>query len=110
MFWKLIKNLKPSAIVVAVLVWNAICLFGIWLNGGMGRIETLGAGIAMAVACGLLSVMAFLVATTSTWQRIALRPGTNPSEPRSALMFLGFLGALMMLGGVIGAVQSASHT
>jgi hypothetical protein len=108
--WKVVKNLKPLAIVVAILVWNAICLVGIWLNGGLGRIETLGSGIAMAVACGLLSATAFLGATSSTWQRIALRPGADPNEPRSGLLFIGFLGAVLMVGGIISAIQSTSHT
>jgi hypothetical protein len=108
--WKVVKNLKPLAIIVAVLVWNAICLVGIWLNGGLGKIETLGTGIAMAVACALLSATAFLVATNSTWQRIALRPRADPNEPRSGLLFLGFLGAVLMIGGVFSAVQSTSHT
>ena len=107
MFWKLIKNLKPAAIVIAIVAWNAICLTGIWLNGGLGRIETFGAAIAMVVACALLSITSLLVAFSAKWQRIALRPGVDPGEPRSALLFLGFLGAVLMVDGLVSAIQTS---
>ena len=108
MFWKVVKNLKPSAIVIGIVVWNTICLVGIWLNGGMGRIETPGSAIAMIVACGLLSLSCFLVATMPSWQRIALRPGADPGEPRAGLVFLGVLAALLAGGGVLSAFFSTS--
>lgn len=101
MFWKLIKTLKPVAIITAIVTWNVLCLTGIWLNGGMGKLETPGAVIAMVSACGLLSVMSFLVATSATWQRIALRPGSDPRDPRPALLFLSFLGAALAVGGAV---------
>jgi hypothetical protein len=39
-----------------------------------------------------------------------VRPGADPNEPRPGLLFLGFLAAALMVGGVISAVQSTSHT
>ena len=48
-----------------VVGWNALCLWGIRLNGGMGRIHNRGSVALMALACGLLSSF-FLVAVASS--------------------------------------------
>ncbi len=106
MLWNLVKSLRPWAIVVAVVVWNVVGLMGIWLNGGTGRIRTMSSGFALVLDCGLLAACAMAVAISPTWQRFALRPGVDPSEPRSGLVFI----ALLASGLAVAALADTFHS
>ena len=103
MLWNLVKSLRPIAIVAIVVIWNALCLIGIWLNGGMGRIATFPSAAAMTLACLSLAIFAFSAARFDAVQRVVLRANANPTLAYPGLFFLGLLGALLALGSAFTA-------
>ena len=103
MLWNLLKSIKPLAIVAIVVVWNALCLVGIWLNGGMGRIATFPSAAAMTLASLSLAIFAFSAARSGAVQRAVLRPNADPTLALPGLLFLGTLGAILALGSAITA-------
>ena len=103
MFWNLVKSLRPLAIVAIVVAWNALCLIGVWLNGGMGRVSTFGSAAVMTIACLSLAIFAFSAAQTGAVQRAVLRPNANPTVARPGLFFLGLMGVLLALGSAFTA-------
>ena len=102
--WNLLKSLKLITIILFVVGWNAVCYVGMLLNGGAGRIVTLPSAIAMVVNCSLLAALAFATASFPTWQRVALRPNADPNTARPGLLFIGSLGVILAVGGVITAI------
>jgi len=103
MLWNLVKSIRPIAIVAIVVIWNALCLVGIWLNGGMGRVATFPSAAAMTLASLCLAAFAFSAACSGAVQRAVLRPNANPTSARSGLLFLGVLGTLLTLGSAFTA-------
>ena len=51
-----LKALRLDVGVGLGIVWNALCGWGIYLNGGMGRIHDPEALAVVVAACGLVSV------------------------------------------------------
>lgn len=102
--WNLIKSLKISSIVVFVVVWNAVGLFGLHLNGGTGPIRTPASGLVMALDCAMLAASAAAIALSPAWRRRALRPGTDIAVARPGLWFIVALASLLALGGSISSV------
>jgi hypothetical protein len=104
MLWKLLKSLKVKAIVIALLVWNGVGFIGLWLNHGSGQMRTLAGSLTVAFTCALLSLVAFATALSEWWQTLALRPQADPGDARPGLLFIGVLGAILAVGGLLGAL------
>ncbi|GAB6197538.1 hypothetical protein [Lysobacter xanthus] len=102
--WNLLKALKPASIVVVFVVWNAIGLCGVHLNGGAGRIRTPASGLLMAVDCVLLAAAAAAVALSPAWQRRALRPGADIASARPGLWFIVAIAGFLAIAGGVSAV------
>lgn len=102
--WNLLKSLKVSSIVVSVVVWNAIGLVGIHLNGGAGPIRTPLSGLFMAFDCALLAAATATVAVSPAWQRRALRPGADVALARPGLWFMVALASFLAVGGGVSSV------
>jgi hypothetical protein len=101
--WDLVKSLRLITIAIFVIGWNVLCYLSMFLNGGAGRIVTISSAVAMTVTCVLLAGLAFTTAALPTWQRIALRPDADPAAARPGLLFIGFLGTVLALGGLFTA-------
>jgi hypothetical protein len=102
MIGNLFKSLRPKVIAFVVVIWNALCLSGIWLNGGATRIQTRAGCIAMAFTCALLSIVCFATAQSEWWQTLALRPMADPHDSRPGLLLISVLAALLAIGFIFG--------
>jgi hypothetical protein len=102
--WDLVKSLKISSILVVFVVWNAIGLVGLSLNGGYGPIRTLAGGLVMALECALLAGAAAAVAVSPAWQRRVLRPDADVQVARPGLWFIVVIASLLAIGGGISSI------
>jgi hypothetical protein len=101
--YPLLTSLRPRFIIAFVVVWNALCFTGIWLNGGTGRITTLPSVVFMFIACAGVAFIGFGALTLPRFRALVLRPNVDIAVVRPGLVLLGILGTLLALGTAITA-------
>jgi hypothetical protein len=107
--WQLLKSLKPITIVGFVVLWNALCGIGIWLNQGMGSVKTFQSAVFMSVACAALAAGSLGTLNSRALQSAFLRPASDMQTVRPGLIFLSMVATFLMLGSIYTAYNLLQH-
>lgn len=93
------KVFRWQYIVAGVVLWNIQAFFGIWLNGGMGLLRTVPGALEFAFG-GAFVLFAYVGPLVSrTMRSMAFRPDADIKGLTSSLLFGGFVGLFLMMGG-----------
>ena len=101
------KQLRPSFIVGFVILWNALCLCGMGLNGGPGPIRTVPSAAVMFLAAAVAATAGFGPMLSVRLRSLALRDGADMVLARSGLILFGTIGSMLMIGAVLTAAVIA---
>lgn len=64
MGWDFFKCIKPMAILIFVIAWNALWFLGVWLNDGVGGVNTLASAACFTLASAAVAVLGFSTASS----------------------------------------------
>ena len=101
-----IALVKLWVAVVYLVVWNALMLLGLYLNGFQHRIEDPTALSIFSVALLGTGFVSLAVVRSSSVRNLILKPGSDRSDVRRDF---GALGALCLLMGVLAVLGVASR-
>ncbi len=86
--------IKPSRIVIFILVWNILCGLGILLNGGSGSLKNPASALAMAAAAAYASFCGFAPIFSTRIRTRWCKEGSDFEMARFGLLLLGVVGLL----------------
>ncbi|MHC4248690.1 MAG: hypothetical protein ACYS9X_06130 [Planctomycetota bacterium] len=90
--------IKPSRLLVFVVVWNLIGGAGIYLNGGMGKFTDTRALAAWLVDFTLLCLCSVLLLASQTVRDRWCRPGADFGKAALGLVFVTVIGLGFVFG------------
>ena len=99
--WRSLASLKASVIVTFIVLWNAGCLVGVYLNDGFGQLTNRESAIAMAVTCSAACVFALSVALSAAVQDALLAESRRHNFRRGDFLFVAFLTGMLAIFSLV---------
>ena len=81
--------LRWSFVGAFVLVWNALNLLAVYLNGGWGRYENPRSFVVLALTCAATSALSFAIVLSPTVRNMVTAPTRRDRYEPSAFVLLG---------------------
>lgn len=98
-----LASLKASAIVALIVLWNAGCLVGVYLNGGFGQLTNRGSAFAMAGTCAAACAFALGVALSARLQDALLAESRRHNFRQSDFFFVALITGVLAVFALIAA-------
>ena len=99
----LFEYLRPRFMICFFIVWNAIFLVGIYLNGGTGSVKSVPAALVMSIALAGLVVFSFGSLLFGPIRRLVLRPEAQLSDAWPGLLVSGMIGSVLLVAALMTA-------
>jgi len=99
--WRSLASLKASVIVAFIVLWNAGCVIGVYLNGGFEQLTNRGSAIALAGTCAAACAFGLAVALSARVQDAFLAESRRHNFRRSDFFFIALITGLLAVFSLI---------
>jgi len=86
--------------IAAVVLWTINGLIGVWLNGGFGPLKTVQSALVFSLGGAILLTVMVGPLLSRTLNAMAFKPNADLKNMTSGLIFCGFVGFFLVMGGL----------
>jgi len=95
--WNLLKSMKPSIMIIFVVLWNLLFFYADRLNGADAQIANSASALVMATACFSLAIVGFASILSSRARALTLRSGADFADARPGLILIAAVGSVLFI-------------